>query len=109
MELQDFLLGATSLPNLHIQCPALLLHVFDYNGVCTNGTRLHAISWVDSKPVHFLASVGCIELNRVARRRKTGEQHEVVITSVIKDYHKYMRMSTCTISFACSDTQSSTR
>ncbi|GMF42383.1 unnamed protein product [Phytophthora fragariaefolia] len=36
-----------------------------------------AISWWDSRPVHFLSTGGSLELDRVVRRDASGEQHEV--------------------------------
>ncbi|OWY98105.1 hypothetical protein PHMEG_00031215 [Phytophthora megakarya] len=45
---------------------------------------------MDSKPVHFLTCGDSVELDRVVRKDKTGEQQEVVAPRVTKDYHKFM-------------------
>lgn len=52
--------------------------------------KMTSICWWDSKPVHFLSVGGNLELDRVVRREKTGEQNEVACPKVIKDYHKFM-------------------
>jgi hypothetical protein len=45
---------------------------------------MYAVSWIDSKPVHFLTVGGNIKMDRVVI------QHEVACPRVIKDYHKFM-------------------
>lgn len=51
---------------------------------------MRAISWWDNRPVHFLCSGGSIEMDRVARRDRSGDQVEVECPRVIKDYQTYM-------------------
>lgn len=55
-----------------------------------NVPHMTATSWMDSKPVHFLAVGGCAEIDRVARRDRTGTQHEVPCPRFVKDYHHFM-------------------
>lgn len=49
-----------------------------------------AISWWDSRPVHFLYTGGGLFLDAVVRRDDNGEQAEVPCPRVIQDYHAFM-------------------
>ncbi|POM70805.1 Hypothetical protein PHPALM_12708, partial [Phytophthora palmivora] len=52
--------------------------------------KMTAITWWDSKPVVFLCTGSDLALERVIRREKAGERHEVACPKAVKDYHKYM-------------------
>ncbi|POM72710.1 LOW QUALITY PROTEIN: Hypothetical protein PHPALM_10538 [Phytophthora palmivora] len=52
--------------------------------------EMTAITWWDSKPVLFLCTGSDLALERVIRREKTGERHEVACPKAVKDYHEYM-------------------
>ncbi|POM76723.1 Hypothetical protein PHPALM_6013 [Phytophthora palmivora] len=47
-----------------------------------------AITWWDNKPVFFLSPGSDLSLERVVRREKTGERHQVACPKAEKDYHK---------------------
>ncbi|POM73208.1 Hypothetical protein PHPALM_9966 [Phytophthora palmivora] len=66
---------------------------------------MKAISWWDSRPVHFLCTGGSTEMDRVVRQ-DCGEQVEVPCPRVVKDYHAFMGTWMSTISCACNDTLS---
>lgn len=51
---------------------------------------MKAISWWDSRPVHFLCTGGSAELDRVGRRNRAGEKEEIPCPRVEKDYHELM-------------------
>jgi hypothetical protein len=48
------------------------------------------LCWWDNRPVHFLCTGGSLQMDRVARREKTGAQAEVACPRVVKDYQTYM-------------------
>jgi hypothetical protein len=48
------------------------------------------LCWWDNRPVHFLCTGGSVQMDRVARREKTGAQVEVACPMVVKDYQTYM-------------------
>ncbi|POM76667.1 LOW QUALITY PROTEIN: Hypothetical protein PHPALM_6067 [Phytophthora palmivora] len=56
----------------------------------TKVKEIAAITWWDSKPVFFLCTGSNLAMDRVVRRDKTGEQHEIPCPKAVKDYHKYM-------------------
>lgn len=51
---------------------------------------MKAISWWDSRTVHFLCTGGSAELDRVGRRDRTGEKQEIPCPHVVKDYQELM-------------------
>ncbi|POM60153.1 hypothetical protein PHPALM_31025 [Phytophthora palmivora] len=56
----------------------------------TKVADLKMLHWWDNRPVHMLCTGGSIEMDRVVRREKTGEQAEVACPRVLKDYQTYM-------------------
>ncbi|GMF24284.1 unnamed protein product [Phytophthora fragariaefolia] len=51
--------------------------------------NMAAISWWDSRPVHFLCTGGSLEVGRVIRQDRAA-QVEVPCPRVVKDYHAFM-------------------
>ncbi|GMF35153.1 unnamed protein product [Phytophthora fragariaefolia] len=51
--------------------------------------NMTAISWWDSRPVHFLSTGGSLEMDRVVRQDRAS-QVEVPCPRVVKDYHAVM-------------------
>ncbi|POM64301.1 Hypothetical protein PHPALM_20194 [Phytophthora palmivora] len=51
--------------------------------------NMTAMSWWDSRPVHFLCTGGSLEMDRVVWQ-DGGTQMEVACPRVIKDYHAFM-------------------
>ncbi len=57
---------------------------------CTNHPELVALSWMDSRPVNFLAT-GCSTVpTSVMRKEKTGAMSTVKCPELVVDYHKGM-------------------
>lgn len=51
---------------------------------------MKAITWWDSRPVHFLCTGGSIKLDLVVRKDATGDRQVVACPRVVKDYQEPM-------------------
>jgi Transposase IS4 len=57
---------------------------------CTKFPGLHACSWIDNKPVYFVAHGVSTRKTAVYRKEKNGSVVEVSCPEFIADYNKYM-------------------
>jgi hypothetical protein len=57
---------------------------------CTELPKMIALSWMDSKPVHMLATGSGIGEGTVGRRNRRGLVRQVSCPKAMMDYHKWM-------------------